>query len=190
MHEHLFYQQEAPSSGVQVFPAQSAFAKLYLASGVTTIRTAGTVDFAADLRLKQRIERGEEPGPTCPFTSQYLEARGNDPDGDSVARDVASWADEGATSFKAATTLRPAELRAAIQAEHERGFGLTGHLCAMGFREAAALGIDNLEHGLAVDTEFYSRKQSEVCPEWGASVRELIRINIRSARYPAQSRRW
>ena len=181
MHEHLFYQQQAPSSGVQVFPAQSAFAKLYLASGVTTIRTAGTIDFAADLRLKQRIERGEEPGPTVHLTSPYLEARGTDPDGDSVARDVASWADAGATSFKAATTLRAAELRAAIQAAHERGLRITGHLCAVGFREAAALGIDNLEHGLAVDTEFYSRKQSDVCPAWEASVSELTRMNIRSA---------
>jgi imidazolonepropionase-like amidohydrolase len=34
MHEHLFYQAQAPSSEVQVFPSQSAFAKLYLASGV------------------------------------------------------------------------------------------------------------------------------------------------------------
>ena len=153
----------------------------YLASGVTTIRTAGTIDFAGDLRLKRRIESGEEPGPTVHLTAPFLEARGQEPDAESVARDVASWADKGATSFKAGGTLRAAELRAAIQAAHERGIRITGHVCAVGFRDAAALGIDNLEHGFAVDTEFYSGKQPDVCPEQGASGSELIRMEIRSA---------
>jgi hypothetical protein len=49
----------------------------------------------------------------------------------------------------------------------------------VGFRDAAAFGIDNLEHGLAVDSEFYSHKQSGVCPDWGAAVGELIRMNAR-----------
>jgi imidazolonepropionase-like amidohydrolase len=182
MHEHLFYQQ-APtlSSDVQMFPSQSAFAKLYLASGVTTIRTAGALDFAGDLRLKERIDNGQEPGPTVHITSPYLNARGTAPDVDGVARDVASWAEEGATSFKAAPTLRAAELRAAVRAAHERGLRITGHLCAVGFRQAAALGIDNLEHGLVVDTEFYSGKEPDVCPDWGASVSELTRMEISSA---------
>src|SRR5664280_3858009 len=34
----------------------------------------------------------------------------------------------------------------------------------IGFRQAADLGIDNLEHGLVVDTEFYSKKQPDTCP--------------------------
>jgi hypothetical protein len=97
-----------------------------------------------------------------------------------VRREVASWADDGATWIKAAPTLRAAELRAAIEAAHERGLRITGHLCAVGFRDAAAFGIDNLEHGLAVDSEFYSHKQSGVCPDWGAAVGELIRMNARS----------
>jgi imidazolonepropionase-like amidohydrolase len=186
MHEHLFYQAaQGTSSDVSRFPAQSAFAKLYLASGVTTIRTAGTIDFDGDLRLKQRIDNGREPGPTIHLTSPYLDARGARPDVEGVARDVASWAEQGATSIKAASTLRSAELRAAVRAAHERGLRITGHLCAVGFREAAAMGIDNVEHGLAVDTEFYSAKQTDVCPDWAASVSELTRMEIRSAEVSA-----
>ncbi len=51
---------------------------------------------------------------------------------------------------------------------------MTGHLCAAGFQEAAALGIDNLEHGLLVDTEFYSGKRPDECPDAGASMSELV----------------
>ena len=41
MHEHLFYQYQPPASDQRAAPAQDAFAKLYLACGVTTIRTGG-----------------------------------------------------------------------------------------------------------------------------------------------------
>jgi len=60
--------------------------------------------------------------------------------------------------------IKSAELKAAIDHAHARGLKITGHLCAVGFREAAALGIDNLEHGIVVDTEFYPGKQPDVCP--------------------------
>ena len=180
MHEHLFYQMATPGSDLEFFPAQSAFSRLYLASGVTTIRTAGTVDFSGDLRVKRRIDAGREPGPTVHVTSPYLEARGKEPDVEGVVRDVRAWADEGATSFKAGPTLRAEELRAAIQTAHDLGLRVTGHLCAVGFRQAAALGIDNLEHGLIVDTEFYSGKDRDVCPDEGASMSELARLDIQS----------
>lgn len=180
MHQHLFYQMQTPESELQLFAAQSAFAKLYLASGVTTIRTAGTIDFAGDLRVKRRIDAGREPGPTVHVTSPYLEARGSEPDIEGVIRDVRAWSDEGATSFKAGPTLRTEELEAAIRTAHDLGLRVTGHLCAVGFRKAAALGIDNLEHGLLVDTEFYSGKARDVCPDQGASMSELTRLEIQS----------
>lgn len=180
MHEHLFYQMETPGSELQYVTAQSVFAKLYLASGVTTIRTAGTIDFDGDLRVKRRIDAGREPGPTVHVTSPYLEARGDEPDVEGVVRDIRAWAEEGATSFKAGPTLRAEELRAAIQTAHDLGLRVTGHLCAVGFRHAAKLGIDNLEHGLIVDTEFYSGKQRDVCPDQGASMSELARLDIQS----------
>ena len=51
------------------------------------------------------------------------------------------WIDEGATSFKAYMHITRAELSAAIKAAHARGIKVTGHLCSVGFTEAAELGI-------------------------------------------------
>ena len=59
-------------------------------------------------------------------------------------------------AVKAAASV--AELKAAIEAAHARGLKVTGHLCSIGFREAAELGIDDLEHGFEVDTEFFPAK--------------------------------
>jgi YD repeat-containing protein len=181
MHEHLFYELESPPAGHLVVNAQTPFARLYLASGVTTIRTAGTVDFDEDARLKARIDAGQEPGPAIHLTGPYLSAVDGAPDPERIARAVEAQADRGATSIKAYTSLRPAELKAAIATAHARGLRITGHLCAVGFREAATLGIDTLEHGLAVDTEFYSDKQPDDCPEQGAFVSELARMDVGSA---------
>jgi hypothetical protein len=81
------------------------------------------------------------------------------------ARYVAPAADQGATSFEAYTTLRSSELKAAIETAHKRGLRITGRLCAVGYREAASLGIDNIEHGIIFDTDLYSRKQPDRCPD-------------------------
>jgi hypothetical protein len=61
--------------------------------------------------------------------------------------------------------ITPAELSAAVNAAHQRGAKVTGHLCSIGFREAASIGIDDLEHGLLVDTEFFPWKKPGECPE-------------------------
>jgi imidazolonepropionase-like amidohydrolase len=175
MHDHLFYQVE-PSGVTTPVLAQHTFAKLYLASGVTTIRTAGTMDLNSDARIKHRIDAGQEPGPKIHLTGAYLEARTTAPDPDGIAKQVAKDADRGATSFKAYTSLRASELKAAIAAAHDRGLTITGHLCAVGFREAAALGIDNLEHGIAVDSEFYSEKRPDECPDQGELLGALLRM--------------
>jgi imidazolonepropionase-like amidohydrolase len=44
---------------------------------------------------------------------------------------------------------------------------VTGHLCSVTYAEAAALGIDNLEHGFAASTDFVPTKQPDVCPGQG-----------------------
>jgi hypothetical protein len=80
-----------------------------------------------------------------------------------AARTVDYWADEGVTSFKAYMSITAEELKVAIEHAHARGLKVTGHLCVVGFREAAALGIDNLEHGIDTDTEFYPGRQPGIC---------------------------
>ena len=175
MHEHLFYQLQ-PADAEYVVPAQRTFARLYLASGVTTIRTAGTMDFEADAALKRRIDSGKEAGPRIHLTAPYLQATSASPDPDGIARQVAAYADRGATSFKAYTSLRTSELKAAIRTAHERGLTVTGHLCAVGFREAAVLGIDNLEHGLTFDSEFHAQKRPDECPNLWEVFAAVIRM--------------
>src|SRR5262249_49045725 len=110
MHEHLFYANDVP--------AQTAFARLYLAAGVTSMRTAGTVDIDGDARLKERIDDGKVPGPKIHLTSPYLNPISAQPNPEGIARLVERYADAGATSIKAHTLLRAAELRAAIVAAH------------------------------------------------------------------------
>ena len=178
MHDHLFYQVEPAAGVTTVVLAQRTFARLYLASGVTTIRTAGTVDLDADARIKRQIDAGQEPGPKIHLTGTYLQATTTVPDPEGIAKQVARDAERGATSFKAYTTLRASELKAAIAAAHARGLTITGHLCAVGFREAAALGIDNLEHGIALDSEFYSEKRPDECPNQWDVFAALLRMDV------------
>jgi len=148
-----------------------SFPRLYLASGVTTARTAGSVEPFTDLNVKQMIDAGRMPGPRMYITGPYLEGKGtpapqmHEPTGpEDAARMVAYWAAQGATSFQAYMYITRAELAAAVQTAHKLGIKVTGHLCSIGFREAAVIGIDNLEHGLLVDTEFHPGKQPDVCP--------------------------
>jgi imidazolonepropionase-like amidohydrolase len=84
---------------------------------------------------------------------------------ESARRMVRYWAEEGVTWFKAYTTISRAELGAAIDEAHKHGVKVTAHLCSVGFREAAALGIDALEHGMLTNTEWYKGKQPDVCPQ-------------------------
>src|SRR5438046_1807936 len=84
----------------------------------------------------------------------------------------------GIRSVKVYTHARPSELEAVIQVAHRSGARVTGHLCAVGFTQAALMGIDNLEHGLIVDSEFYSQPQAGACPDWESTAAELARMDV------------
>jgi enamidase len=166
MHEHLFYPM-LPGKAYG-YEAES-FTKLYLAGGVTSLRTGGSMHFAGDLSVRDSINAGLQPGPWMDTTGPYINAPGSVPQlmtihtPEQAARAVDFYADQGATSFKAYTNLTRAELGAAIQAAHRRGLKLTGHLCSVTGREAADLGIDNIEHGIMA-SDFNPNKQPDVCP--------------------------
>ena len=83
---------------------------------------------------------------------------------EAARRFVAYWASEGATWIKAYTDIRREDLAAAIKEAHKHGVKVTGHLCSVSFREAVAMGIDNLEHGLLTASDFDPDKQPNVCP--------------------------
>jgi imidazolonepropionase-like amidohydrolase len=189
MHEHMFY----PAGNAIFHEMAISFPRLYLAAGVTTARTAGSIEPYMDLALKRQIDRGETPGPHLHVTGPYLEGPGSwapqmtdlrTPE-EAVAT-VNFWADRGVDNFKAYNFISRAVLKAAIDAAHKRGLKVTGHLCSVGFREAADMGIDDLEHGITVDTEFYSGKKPDECPSGSFQgmtqvTAELVRMKVSDA---------
>ena len=186
MHDHLYYTN---SYGVQVvdgktgepgaFLAEIPYTapRLYLAAGVTTIRTTGSVEPYADLKVKSRIDAKLMPGPSIDATAPYLEgaptrfAQMHELTGpEDAKRMVDYWAAEGMTSYKAYTSITRDELGVAIQRAHAHKLKVTGHLCSVTWPEAVALGIDDLEHGpVFTDTEFVADKKPDVCPAGGGS---------------------
>lgn len=177
MHDHLFY---ATDRGDRYVSSES-FAPLYLAAGVTTIRTAGALNLSFEQSIKKAVDAGELAGPKIHLTSPYLD-RGADQllDLQIVTQDIGKWADQGVTSLKIYENVNRTELSAIVNAAHQRGLKVTGHLCAVGFTEAAQLGIDNLEHGLAVDTEFFPRKTADRCPKREEYLPELAAVDVKS----------
>ena len=181
MHEHLFY----PAGGGLYHDMPFSFPKLYLAGGVTYLRTTGSMETYLDLELKKAIDAGKVPGPKMNITGPYLEGAGapiqqlhqlSGPE--ETRKTVEYWIDEGVRSFKAYNYITRAELKAAIEVAHHRGIKVTGHLCSIGFREAAALGIDDLEHGLTVDTEFFPGKQPDVCPSANQAMVAASKLDV------------
>lgn len=171
LHEHMFYQDASVSPYYLHFKQLPVtFPRLYLACGVTTIRTAGSIEPYSDLSLKKDIDSNKLIGPAMYVTAPYLEGVGGlfpqmreIKNADEAKRFVNFWADEGFTSFKAYMNLGRASLKAAIETAHERGLKITGHLCAVTYHEAATMGIDQLEHGFLAATDFIPGKKEDAC---------------------------
>jgi imidazolonepropionase-like amidohydrolase len=183
MHDHLFY----PSGGGLYHDLPFSFPRLYLALGVTTIRTTGSMEPYTDLEIKKAVDAGKIPGPKINATGPYMEGEGipllqlhqlTGPD--DASRTVEYWVAEGARSFKVYNYITRAELKAVIDTAHKHGIKVTGHLCSIGFREAAELGIDDLEHGLTVDTEFHPEKKPDVCPNPNQAAAAAAKLEITS----------
>jgi enamidase len=172
LHEHMFY----PSGAARYNTNEQSFPPLYLGGGVTTMRTGGTVDPYSDLSTRRLIDQGRIVGPKMDVTGPYLEG----PDGfirsfpqlatpDEARDHVNFWMDRGVTSFKAYNLITREVLKAAVDAAHARGAKVTGHLCSITYREAADLGIDNLEHGFFAATDWVQGKEPDQCPRGAAA---------------------
>jgi imidazolonepropionase-like amidohydrolase len=186
MHDHIFY----PSGAGAALYNDLAFSapRLYLAGGVTTIRTTGSLEPYTDLNLKRAIDSGRVPGPKMHVTGPYLEGPGamtlqmHELTGPEDARKMVEyWAGQGVTSFKAYMHITRADLATVVEAAHKLGLKVTGHLCSIGFREAATLGIDDLEHGLVVDTEFVPNKKPDTCPPTQENNASIAKLDLESA---------
>ena len=166
LHDHMYYSAAGGVSTQMSFTGP----RLYLASGVTSVRTTGSVSPYADINLKKSIDAGETPGPRIHVTTPYL--TGGAGGGEMFATDdpaaakafVAYWAREGATWVKFYADITKASMKAAIDEAHRLGMKTTGHLCSVTFREAVNLGIDDLAHGAFTATDFVPTKEPDKCP--------------------------
>ena len=179
LHNHTYYTTSNRGS-------QSSFTAplLYLASGVTTIRTTGSYSPYHEVNLKRNIDKGFAVGPRMHITGPYITGETGGSQMHSVLtpadarRVVAYWASEGATWLKFYTTVSREVMKATADEAHKRGMKVTGHLCSVSFREAVAAGIDNLEHGLFANTDYDPEKKPDQCPP-GAGAR-LEQVDLES----------
>ncbi len=182
LHEHLFY-----VAGGGAYPTHAeSFPRLYLGGGVTTMRTAGNMGGYTDFNVARNVASGRIPGPDIFVTAPYFNGPGLPIPGVKALRDstdaarmAAYWSDEGATSFKAYMQISRAELQAIVTVAHARGISVTGHLCSVTYREAADIGIDNLEHGFFASTDFAARKIADQCPTGAAGKQALAARDVR-----------
>jgi imidazolonepropionase-like amidohydrolase len=182
LHDHMYY--SSPVSGsMKIMPV--SYPKLFLANGVTTIRTTGSVDPYQEMNIKAQIASGQAVGPEIVVTGPYLQGSPNGAmamhpisNPDEARRIVRYWAEEGVSWFKAYTTITRDQLGAAIDEAHKHGVKVTAHLCSVTYREAVALGIDHLEHGLFANTDYSQGKQVDRCPSSGTdSVYAALDVN-------------
>jgi len=185
MHEHLFYgERVAPYYLGLEMPV--SFPRLYLAGGVTTMRTTGTIEAQTDLNIKNWITEGKMVGPDIDVTAPYIEREAlpipemlfiKNPE--EAAKEVSYWISMGCTSFKAYMDVTKEDLKEVITIAHKNNLKVTGHLCSITYKEAAELGIDNLEHGFMVSTDFVPDKKENVCYA-GAGTLSLIKLDVNS----------
>ena len=166
LHNHLYYTAAGGRGATLMYSAP----RLYLGSGVTTVRTTGSRAPYSELNMKAEIDAGRWPGPRIHITAPYITGGSGIStmtliDSPEDARHfVRYWAEEGATWLKAYTNIGYDEFAAAIDEAHKHGMKVTGHICSISFTEAVELGIDNIEHGLFTNSDYDPTKERSQCP--------------------------
>lgn len=185
LHEHLYYTMPT-GTFFNIAQMPYSFPRLYLAGGATTIRTAGSIEPQTDLAIKRMVTEGKLIGPDMDVTAPYIEEPSMDIPALSTVKgpeDAAAttrfWANKGCTSFKMYMHATPADLAAVVREAHPRKLKVTGHLCAITYREAADLGIDNLEHGFMASSDFVPNKAVGAC-DYPAARQSLQRLPVGS----------
>ncbi len=181
LHEHIFYPK--PFDGVfSVAQMTFTFPRLYLAGGVTTIRTAGSIEPQTDLNIRKAIEEGRMLGPKMDLTGPFIERAGTPVPEVGVIENsqqgvemVNYWSDRGINSFKVYQNITKEDLTQVVKAAHAKGKKVTGHICSVTYREAAEIGIDNIEHGFFQSSDFVGEKVDDFCPAFkrGQALRDL-----------------
>jgi len=186
-HEHLFYALHVGKAPFHANEMDYSFPRLYLACGLTSIRTGGSIEPYADMEIKRRIDAGEMIGPKVHLTAPYIEgppsiiAQMHAVSGpDDAVRLVNFWADQGFTSFKLYIHVHRDVAAAAIAAAHKRGLQVTGHIGLMTYGEAADAGIDDIEHGFFASNDFVRGKKEGELPVPAVSQASLDALKVDS----------
>ena len=164
LHEHIFY----PKSFDGIFSVAQmtgSFPRLYLAGGTTTIRTAGSIQPQTDLNIRRSIQEGRMLGPKMDLTSPFIERAGTPvpevgiiESSEEAEQMVNYWSSKGINSFKVYQNITKEDLEHVVKAAHPVGKKVTGHICSVTYREAAEIGIDNIEHGFFQSSDFVGDK--------------------------------
>jgi len=185
LHEHLYYTSPLEAF-FNITEMPFSFPRLYLAAGVTTLRTGGSIEPQTDLNMKRLIEEGKLTGPEMDITAPYIERKGFDipalnviKDSAEAAASVLFWSAKGCTSFKMYMHATVADLTAVVREAHRRGLKVTGHIGTITYREAAEAGIDNLEHGFMASSDFVAGKKPDEL-DYAAARKALIGLDVNS----------
>lgn len=161
MHNHLH---------IPRFPDVSEIAaKLYLASGITTVQTCGAASPYKELELSQRIANAKAIGPDIIPSAPFITGKGGNPNmiiprNDRHLRDtIQHWLNQGIKWFKVYRNITPDYLKIVIDEAHKNNAKVRGHLCSVTFEEATKLGIDGIEHGLNSTSDFRTNKEDGIC---------------------------
>ncbi|MSR07890.1 MAG: amidohydrolase [Gemmatimonadetes bacterium] len=135
------------------------YSVVFLANGVTTTFPAGEFQPEEMIALRDRVERGEQPGPRI-FSSgpYYGTARAGwrqDLTADSIRKDIDYWVSRGMKSIKAKGPSAT-HLPVIIERAHFHGITVSGHLesgrnNSVNPRDAILMGIDRIDHFMGGD---------------------------------------
>jgi enamidase len=154
MHGHLY-----ANTGGEVRNEFSAYARLYLAGGVTTVFSPGDFDPAGTIDFRDRVNLGQEVGPRILTAGPYFD---HSPSKVGFIKGVHSPAEATQLfdvwkgridAVKVYRSITEPELVAVIDAAHRAGKRVVGHLESVTATRAIELGIDGLEHGLFAMSE-------------------------------------
>lgn len=130
-------------------------AAFFLAAGVTTVRSPGSMEPEGDMGLQNRINSGRLLGPRYFNSGPYIEGDPvsvgwmhpvNTPE--EVRLKIDQWIKLGASSVKIYAAMHGDLLRTAIAHGHAHGVKVIGHIGAVTYTEAISMGIDELFHGI------------------------------------------
>jgi len=185
LHEHMYYTVQA-GTFFNIAEMPFSFPRLYLAGGATTIRTAGSTEPQTDLAIKRLVAEGKMIGPDMDVTAPYIEEQGYDIPAlntikgpEDAKATVKFWADKGCTSFKMYVHATKADMAAVVKEAHKRHLKVTGHIGAVTYREAAEVGMDNLEHGFMASGDFDSLKTEDKVND-NEERQSLIKLDVNS----------